>query len=102
MDLRIWGGGRVKYNNNNKNNNNNNNNSDEKILILFGTIYIKFYKRQNYSGRKQISCCQGSVSGNCKKAHRNFLEIMQIFYDLMWHCIYMISYISQNLSYYKL
>ena len=52
------------------------NNLDAKILILFGTNNMKFYKRQNY------------------------MEIK--FHTLMQHCIYMAVNISQNLSYHRL
>lgn len=63
--------------------------------ILFDFTYVKFYKRQNYTDRKQIKGCQEPGGGkwglNTEEPERTIGE-MEIFYvviAVMAHnCIY--------------
>lgn len=63
--------------------------------LVFGFIYVKFYKRQNYTDSKQIRGCQESGVGkwglNTERPEGTFgeMEIFRIAIAIMVHnCTY--------------
>lgn len=60
--------------------------ADTNDYILFCAIYIKFQKRQNYTGTKQIGGCQMlglGVGINCKGTMMKFLKAQEMFHSLI-------------------